>query len=460
MRHVFVMSATGAIGLMAVFVVDLLNLFYISLLHKPTLTAAIGFTGAIAYIQLAICIGLSIGLGAISARFIGAGRQDLARQHASGFLVWIFLITEGIGLLTTFYATPMLHLLGASGETLRQARLYLWTVSPFLSLIAFGMAFSSMLRSVGDARHAMNVTIAGAVITALFDPVLIFGLHLDLWGAAISTVLSRLGVVILGFYVLRPHNLLTFPSLSHIIPAGKEIGPISLPAILTNLATPIGGGYITHMMARFGLEAVAGMATIDRIVPVAFAFIFALTGSVGPIMSQNYGAGQIERVHITLLSSLKMIAASVFLMWALLALFQNQIVILFSAHGKTADIIHLFCSWIVGGYLFLGMLFVANVAFNNLGFPFLSTLFNWGRATLGTIPFVWIGSHYGPEGILFGQITGCIPFGIGSVWIGHRIIGSLKKHPLAISTYSAEIIATTDKAALAELEEETRYSPP
>ena len=42
-----------------------------------------------------------------------------------------------------------------------------------------------------------------------------------------------------------------------------------------------------------------------------------------------------------------------------------------------------------------GAQFVANAAFNNLGRPNLSTWFNWGKATLGTIPFAWYGAGLG-----------------------------------------------------------------
>ena len=45
MRHVVVMTATGSIGLMAIFVVDFLNLFYIALLGEQELAAAIGYAG-------------------------------------------------------------------------------------------------------------------------------------------------------------------------------------------------------------------------------------------------------------------------------------------------------------------------------------------------------------------------------------------------------------------------------
>ena len=56
-------------------------------------------------------------------------------------------------------------------------------------------------------------------------------------------------------------------------------------------------------------------------------------------------------------------------------------------------------------------MFVANASFNNLGRPLWSTGINWGRATLGTILFVWWGAHYGPISVMVGQAAGVALFG-------------------------------------------------
>ena len=86
-----------------------------------------------------------------------------------------------------------------------------------------------------------------------------------------------------------------------------------------------------------------------------------------------------------------------------------------------------FCSYGALAWAFLGCLFSANAAFNNLDSAFLSTIFNWGRATLGTIPFVTLGAHYfGPEGVLLGIIVGAAAFGTGSIvcayWVAAKIV--------------------------------------
>ena len=86
---------------------------------------------------------------------------------------------------------------------------------------------------------------------------------------------------------------------------------------------------------------------------------------------------------------------------------------------------HLFCSWLAAGFLFTGALFVANAAFNNLGYPVLSTLFNWGRATLGTIPFVTYGAKFGPAGLLIGQASGSVIFGTLAVITAFRVVGRI-----------------------------------
>ena len=66
---------------------------------------------------------------------------------------------------------------------------------------------------------------------------------------------------------------------------------------------------------------------------------------------------------------------------------------------------------------------MANAAFNNLGYATYSTVFNWGRSTLGTIPFVWVGAQYfGAKGVLAGWGLGAIVFGVVAVITCFRVV--------------------------------------
>ena len=179
-------------------------------------------------------------------------------------------------------------------------------------------------------------------------------------------------------------------------------------------------------MAPFGDDAVAGWAIIGRIVPVAFGVIFALSGAVGPIIGQNFGARRFDRLTSTLRDSLTVTIVYVLAVWALLALFAGPIASLFGASGLARELIVFFCLFAAGSFLFDGAIFVASAAFNNLGYPAYSTLFNWGRSTLGVIPFVWAGAHFfGAEGVIAGRGLGAVVFGIVSMMVCFRTVADI-----------------------------------
>ena len=427
MRHVVVMTSTGSIGLMAIFMVDFLNLFYISLLGEQELAAAIGYAGSVLAFNIAIGIGMTIAATALISRALGAENRDDARQMSASALAFIVLVS----LLVVIGLWPFIPLaldgLGASGDTKEIATGFLRIVVPSLPLLGLGMVLSGILRAVGDARRAMYVTLAGGVASAVFDPLFIFGFDLGVTGAAIATVLSRCVLVGVGFYgAVRVHDM-----IGRLRPAGFKrdlwaMSGIAVPAVLTNIATPVGNAYLTATISRFGDDAVAGWAIIGRIIPVAFGTIFALSGAVGPIIGQNFGAGHGDRVRQTLKDALTFTLVYTAAVWILLILLRYQIVGIFDAKAEAAELVLFFCALVAGSFLFTGALFVANAAFNNLGFPAYSTVLNWGRATLGTIPFAWYGAaQFGALGALAGWAVGGIVFGVGAAVMAFRITRSL-----------------------------------
>ncbi len=432
-RHVLVMTATGSIGLMAVFAVDLLSILYISWLGDPALTAGVGYATQITFLVMSVNIGMSIGVGAVVSRAIGAGDRALARRLSASGLVHSFVLSEAVGLLVLPFRAELLEVLGARGETLDAASGFLAITLPFAGVMALGMTFSGVLRAVGDAKRAMYLTLFGAIVTAVVDPVLILGLGLGAEGAAITTDLSRLVWVGVGAWgAVRVHSLVAFPRRAFVIEDIRPVFAVAGPAMMTNIAAPIASLYSVKVMSQFGAPALAAGSIIDRIVPVAFGPLFAMSGVVGPIVGQNFGAGLLGRVRSTLTSCFIFAALYVAAAWALLFLASPEIVRLFSARGETADLVLFFCYWGAAAWAFLGCLFAANAAFNNLGYAKLSMAFNWGRATLGFMPFVTLGAHlFGAKGVILGAIGGAGLFGAGSIVCAYWLIGRLERPALA-----------------------------
>ena len=427
MRHVVVMTLTGALGLMALFLVDLIDLFFLSLLNQTEVTAAIGYAGTIVFANLSITLGVGIAAAALVAQNLGAGKPERASQFATSTLLFALLISGVLTVAIALGSGGLLTLLGAQGEAKHLAQLFIWTMTPGYILISGAITCSFILRGLGDPRRAMYITLSTAVVTALADPLFIFGFGWGIQGAAAATVLGYTVSFIVGLHALtKSHNFLNPLRLDGLRRDLPAIWVIALPAVLTQLATPFANAYVTRAVAPFGDEAVAAAAIVGRLIPVAFGIIFALSGSVGPIIGQNYGARKFDRVKQTLRDGLIFAAIYTCITSLLLFVFRHDIAEAFRASGRTIDIVVFFCTFIAISWAFAGAQFVANAAFNNLGRPNLSTWFNWGKATLGTIPFAMAGAAWGgPEGILTGTAVGSVIFGIASVSTAYRIAGKV-----------------------------------
>ncbi|QXT40555.1 MATE family efflux transporter [Gymnodinialimonas ceratoperidinii] len=432
-KHITIMSLTSSVGLMAVFLVDFVDMIFISMLGKEELAAAIGYAGAILFFTSSFGIGMAIAGGALVARALGAGDGVAARRRAGTTLLVGFLLGTTFATIVWLNLPALVTLLGASEATHDLAVGYLRIVIPSLPLLLVGMVGGAILRAHGDARRAMMATIIGGVVNAVLDPILIFGLDLELTGAAIASVVARVAIAAVALIPLyRHHGGLARPSLPDLRLDFAPIVALAAPAILTQLATPIGQAFVTRSMAEYGEEAVAGMAIIGRLTPVAFGVLFALSGAVGPIVGQNFGAGNEARVKRAYTNALLFTALVVLFVSAVLFGLRESIVNLFDATGEARGLIYLFCGPLALAFFFNGMLFVSNASLNNIGYPFTSTWVNWGRHTIGTIlPVLVFSAWLGAEGVLIGQAAGGVVFGLLSFAIARRLMATARSAPAA-----------------------------
>ena len=417
MRHVLVMTGTGAAGLVAIFIVDLVSLLYISWLNDPGLTAGVGLATVVMFFTVSINVGLMIPIGALVSRALGARRPEDARRLATSGSILMAIVAACVSLILLPLLPVLLSAMGASEQTYEIARNFLWIALPTNALMAVGMAFSTVLRAAGDAKRSMYATLSVAAVTVVLDPILIFGLGLEANGAALAINIARVVYVYVCFrYLTRAHDLLVVPRLKAILADARPFFAIAIPAILTNIAAPVSNAFFTGVIAQFGDQAIAASAIIDRVTPVAFAGVFALAGAIGPVLGQNWGAQRYDRMKQTLKDALTFTVVYVGCVWLVLFLVRVPLTHAFNAPPLTADLVQFFCQLSGFIWFFISLVFVANASFNNLGYPLLSTFFNWGRATLGMIPFAYFGARIaGPEGALVGIGAGSVVFGIAAV---------------------------------------------
>ena len=424
LRHIAIMSASASIGLVSIFLVDFVDLLFISMLGEQELAAAVGFAGTVLFFTFSVSIGMTIATSALVAQRLGQRAPDEARKIATSVIVFGIIVTSVLALICWIYAPMLLSLIGATGRTAELGVRYFRIVVAAMPIAAVGMMASGILRAHGDARRAMIVTLTAGAVNAILDPILIFGFGMGLDGAAYASVAARIATMCTALLpIFRHYGGFAIINTARFRQDLRPIIAIAAPAMLTNIATPFGNGFVTRAVSEFGDSAVAAMAVAGRLSPLAFCVIFALSGAVGPIIGQNFGARQFDRVRGTLIKSVQFTAVYVGFIWFVLMIAHPAISASFSLSEEGARIIFWFALVVAPLFIFNGTLFVSNAAFNNLRRPLFSTFLNWGKNTIGVVPFILVGAQLGgAAGVLIGQAIGGVVFGVLGFWLAYRLV--------------------------------------
>lgn len=430
MRHVVGASVTSAIGLVALFFVDLVDIFFIGLLGESELAAAVGFAGSLIFFTTSIAIAGSIAVTSTVSRLLGAGNEHEAKQFFAHAVIYALIVSIPVAALLFAYAEPLLRWLGAEGQTLTYAVDYFRIIIPSFPFLAVGMAAGSVLRSQGNFQMSMYVTLIGGIVNAILDPIFIFALDLGLQGAAIATVGARLAIFATALYFVITRYSFWTNAITRctLIQDLKQYNQVFIPASLSNIATPVGSAFVVAQMAQFGDGYVAGMSVTGRITPVLFGVVLALSGSIGPIVGQNLGAGLYDRVRQAFKDSLIFSWTYVLIACFILFLIQDVIITLFKLGPDGAAIVSFYSTFIAISFGFAAMVFIANATFNALGKATTATTINILRNLVFLVPFVYLGALWGgPYGILIGQALGLVCVSAIAYWLAWRGLYRLDK---------------------------------
>ena len=428
LQHTAKMTLANGVGLLTVFLVELVDMYFLSLHGDPSLVAAVGFSGALLFYLSAIGLGMQITMSVMVAR--AEGEKTYGREKAgikctnmlafSGFLAFCIVIP------VNFYLSEIFTLMGASGKTKELAVIYSSIIIPWFPVFVLSMTAAASLRAIGHAKLAMMAALLSGFLNASLDPFFIFILDWGIKGAAWASVVSRIVLFFMIIFLL--FKIYALPKASNFTGFKKdirEILSIAIPGILTNLSAPLSTSIVLFYLADFGEEAVAGASVLGRFIPAIFAVVIALSGAVGPIVGQNAGAKQFDRVRKTFLDAIGCNIVYVVSAWIVLYFSRNIVISTFGAQGEAADLIYFYSTFLVGGFLFNGVIFICLSCFNNLGMAYMSSLFSFGQSLLGTLPCVSLGAlWFGPQGVLIGEVVGTMLFGVAAfitiIFLIHR----------------------------------------
>jgi len=426
-----------ALGLVAIFSFEAVDLYFISRLGDAPL-AAVSFTMPVIWLIYAIGIGFEAGAASCISRAVGRGDQGQARRLTTdtvilGSLVAVLLCLAGLQTIP-----PLFSMLGATSDLLPLITSYMsiwYWVAPLD--VALWTSLAS-IRARGNTLLESKVITVAAVLNMILDPIFIFGLfgfpRLEIQGAALATLVSTAFMLI--FTLLHLHFRLNvyanpFAPLKVIFDSWRHMLAIGIPAIITNAIIPVSAGIVVAMLAVYGVDTVAGFGIAMRIEPMFLIPFYALSAVSSPFFGQNFGAGQFDRLFEARRAATRFCIGFGLALAVVLIIFARPLSGLFSESESIRQVAVQYL-WIVSiSYGAYGLVMSVNASFNGMGKPIPGVVISACRVIVVFLPLVFLGRWlFDLPGLFGASAVANLAMGtVAWVWLGRQIRSARPRSP-------------------------------
>ena len=427
--HLVTQTLPMIVGVAAIMSVGLVDAYFIGKLGSAEL-AAVAFVFPVTIALSSLGVGVMVGINSVLARALGEGDNARAARRANFGAVFAVGLGVALGLALYLLLDPLFRLLQAPGALLPLIREHMAPFALGMPVLLLQMALNGVLRGQGEARMTSYVAFTYAGANWALDPVLIWGAFgfegFGMAGAAYATIAGYALAICMALWLIGRTALPIRPGLireCRFAESAKAIARVAGPAAFSNAINPIGLSVLTALLASQGEAAVAGFGAAGRLQSFAVVPLLGLSGSIGAIVGQNWGAGRADRARLAMLE------AGVFCVAYGLVL----AVVLFAAGqwfaGFFSDdpaVIAEFDSYLrisAWGYAGFGLLIVANGALNAVDTAGWALGQSFARVFLVMLPFGWLlRSTWGAEAIYAAELAANVAGGAIAAVIVWRVL--------------------------------------
>ncbi len=296
--------------------------------------AAVGCNGPVLGTFVNLFLGLSVGANVVIANYIGQRNRRSIGAAVGG--AYFLAIVCGIFLAVTsqFLARPILTVLDTPAEVLDAAIEYFRILGlgmPFLLIYNFGAA---VCRSIGDTRTPFYSLVVSGLVNVGLNFAFVAGFKMGVAGLAWATAISTgVNAAIITIVLIREKGdiKLDIKNIRWQRTEIVKICRIGLPAGLQTTVFSISNVFIVGAINTFGADAAAGSAAAINFEFYCYFVMTAFAQTATAFISQNYGAGNLERCHRVFRLCLIMALVSSFVLNVVLTLLRRECLMVFTA---------------------------------------------------------------------------------------------------------------------------------
>lgn len=297
-KLIMMLAIPTTISMLITNIYNMADTYFVSQISL-TASGATGIVFSVMAILQAFGFMLGHGAGSNISRLLGARKIEKAKVFAStsfylSLIIGLFIMVFGILL-----NKPLMYLLGSTDTILKDAMTYAFFIFIAGPAMTSGCVMNNILRYEGKAIFAMIGLTTGGILNMFLDPILIFGLKMDIAGAGLATAISQ---YISAMILLIP--FLTNKTVTKLHPKyfTKDMGDIQniifvgSPSFIRQGLNSISISVLNVQASVYGDVAIASMSVVNRISNLLFSCALGIGQGFQPVSAFNFGSKKYERV--------------------------------------------------------------------------------------------------------------------------------------------------------------------
>ena len=394
-------------GMFIMALYNLVDTYFIGLMRDDYQLAAVNLAYPVMMISIAISNMIGTGASSLIARSLGAGDREKADHTVTaGFVLTVVnsVIVAGLGLSLL---GPIVTGLGAQANTFDYTRQYVQVILAGSLFTMGNYTFGQLLRSEGSVRQSVAGMIAGTIVNIMLDPIFIFGLGLEIRGAAIATILGNAAGMCVSLWFYLGGKTLLSPSLKYVRPTAeilKEIFWVGVPATLETLLTSAAYIVNNNLAVGYGELTVAAMGIAQKILSLGNYVYQGFAAGTQPIMGYNYGAKNYRRMIDVLKAGVMVCSGTELCIMAVYGVFAPQLIGIFTDSAEVIATGSRVLRTIMCILPFVGAVSMSRMSFQAMGKPQFAFAITLVRQLFLYVPLLLILNRvFGFGGMIWAQ---------------------------------------------------------
>ncbi len=259
---------------------------------------AVSLVGPVLWCAQSLASGLSAAAVALIGTRLGENKLQEASRFATTLLYVAGLLGIALSIFTLLGAQGILHVIATPAELFHDSKLYLYGIAfDYIGLLILNV-YMAICQSEGNSRLGVKVNILASIANLILDPLFIFGFHMDVFGAAVATVVSKWLVIPLIVYQLlhtKGAIRLQFHSFRFHKQDLKLIFRVCIPASGGQFLESLGFVLLNAYIVSYGAIAMSAYGVGNKIINLSGIPLASFSAASSTIVAHGLGSNQPQR---------------------------------------------------------------------------------------------------------------------------------------------------------------------